>query len=63
MIIHMLQSFIIVQELYVNVHMLQNFGIVQKLFVTVHMVQSFEIVELCMTVHMAFEVATLLSCL
>jgi hypothetical protein len=47
----------------VTIHMLQNFGIVQKLFVTFHMVQSFDIVELCMTIHMALEVSTLLNCL
>jgi len=47
----MLQSFDIVQELYVTIDMLQSFGIFQKLFVIVHMVQSFGIVELSMTVH------------
>lgn len=63
MIVHMLQSFNIVQELYVTIHMLQKFCIVQKLFVIIHMVQSFNIVELCMTVHMALKVLTSLNCL
>ncbi len=51
MIIHMLQSFSIAQELYVTIHMPQNFSIVQKLFVIIHMVQSFDIVELFVTIH------------